>query len=268
MSGYIKSKFEQEIGSEWSDFVKDCITQVKTDKDDLKNNKIAYFPSAEICSKPDFCLIAMEPPLNEKKLTINQIEKEVQDGHKIFFPPIVSYCAFRYLCNGKYNFYITDLDKGAKKINNDKLWDNWLPLLKKELKLLGNPVTISLGKDLWREMCKNGLEVKHWVYHYAMGRIACRRRKKYELIKKEFPREDMSFETLPKPEDIKKYTKELKEKFGAKFAPSYYTAKQIENDLEEDFSKSDFSEDEKILLAYYRYEFTRIRKEWENERNS
>jgi len=252
MSGNTKSKFEQEIPG-WSDFVGKCEAQVKADKDKF-GNKIVYFPSAEICSEPDFCLIAMEPPLDEKKKSISQIEKEVKDGHKIFFPPIVSYCAWRYLCNKEYKFHITDLDKGAKqnKLSMHQKAKTWLPLLIEEIELLKKPTTIILSdsKELHKKMSKNGFNCDYSVLHYSTnnnGRVTA-----YEADK-------IVFADLPTKEEVKDYTRKIKNEFGAKFAPSYYTPKRIEEELEEE-KQFTFSDDLwKKWIVYYKDKFTRIR---------
>jgi len=242
-----KSKFEKEI-SGWSNFVKDCKKQVAKDKRKFKET--TYFPSAEICSKPKFCLIAMVPSL-AKKDKIKQIEEKVKKGHKIFFPPIVSYCAWRYLCDEKYEFYITDLDKGVKNAkdaqNAKSEWHkNWLPLLKKELELLGNPTTISIGKDLHCWMCKNGLKADYEILHYS--------RRNVHLYK-----EHKSLNSLPTIKELKEYAKNTFKKFGD---PKFYTEKQIEEELKRDFgNKRKLSKSEKTLLAFYRDKFTRIHEE-------
>jgi len=281
-----KFKFEQEI-SGWSDFVADCEKQAAEDR---KNGfDTTFFPSVVTCKKPKFCLIAMEPSLQGEKS--EQIEKDVRNGRRVFFPHTVAYCAWRYLCGKKYDFYITDLDKGVKSVKaasgtKKERWTNWLPLLEKEFDLLGNPpITISLGHGLYDFLCENGIKIGHKIQHYSEVNEKNLRRD-YEQLKRDFPEKllypdkelkdltpeeqenlkelkmnpnkanQIIFDSLPKMEEMKDFAKKYREDFGDE---RYYSEAKIAEIIETDF-KSDFSEIQKIIFAIYRYKFAFINK--------
>jgi len=246
--------FEQEIPG-WSDFMIDCEKQVAEDK---KKFYTAFFPSAVTCKKPRFCLVAMEPSLQGEK--VEQVEKEVRIGRRVFFPLIVTFCAWRYLCDEKYDFHIADLDKGAKNVDDytrktaPERWTNWLPLLERELELLDKPpIVIALGKRLYKFLknCKKIEIEEHEIEHYSetnKSNLEIR----YKQIEKYSP-----FGSLPNLEDVKNFSKKYMEDFGDE---RYYSEEQIMRIIDGDF-KYGLSEIQKIIFALYKYEFTCIKVE-------
>ena len=170
----------------WGEFVEACEKRVDLDNEQL-GIESEYVPQAKICSKPDFCLVAMEPgKIRNKKNWKWQKEK----GYKAFNNWHVNYCAYHYLCGGKFKYHITDLAKGAMPIKiarktQTERYKNWLPLFKKELELLGNPKVIAIGKTVYDDMKKLGFKADYCILHYSKGNpwIA----KEYDSIKKKFP---------------------------------------------------------------------------------
>ena len=167
----------------WDEFVKACEKRVALDSKQLGVESV-YVPQAKICSKPNFCLVAMEPVDPPKPF-------ELKKGYKAFNNWHVNYCAYHYLCSGKFKYHITDLAKGtmpikiARKTQTER-YKNWLPLFKKELELLGNPKVIAIGKTVYDDMKKLGFEDVAWILNCSPsnnGKIA----EEYDNIKKKFP---------------------------------------------------------------------------------
>jgi hypothetical protein len=170
-----KLDFSKEIPG-WKGFVEKCKKQAKQDG-------MEYVPQAEICLKPEFCLVAMEPL---KPPT----QEETKNGYKAFGNWHINYCAYHYLGKKGFNYHSTDLAKGAagSTKNADATrkdrYKNWLPLFKKELELLGNPKVIAIGKIVYEYMKKLGFEADGYVLHPAITN--CKNlQKEYERIKKE-----------------------------------------------------------------------------------
>jgi len=72
-------------------------------------------------------------------------EAAVKKGKRNFMPNsrncILHYCARKYLCRGGQTYYITDMSKGAMQVSKanserKKRWEEWFPLLEKELELV------------------------------------------------------------------------------------------------------------------------------------
>jgi len=186
----------------WSDFVEKCKKRVDDDNKEF-DIKSKYVPHAIICPKPDYCLVAMEP--------INPpTEWEKQKGYKAFGNWHVNYCAYNYLCKGEFKYHVTDFGKGAMSKeyadkNRDERYENWIDLLKEELKLLGNPKTIIAISGAVHKAIKynfeNVLSVWHWAYIL---------RKSKEIINN-FPKCD---DCIPTEEKWKKFIKSLMEHCG------------------------------------------------------
>jgi len=272
--------FEQEIPG-WRDFMIACERQVAKDKREFDTT---FFPSVVTCKKPKFCLVAMEP--SKQKDEFEQVEKDVKNGRRVFFPHHVTYCVWRYLCGEKYDFCITDLDKGMKRVDvakntQYKRWTTWLPLLKNELELLGNPIIISFGSELGYFLDEN-LKIKYILKHYSEQNESLE--EEYKRIKKTNPKEllypdkeyltpdeqenlerlrknpdeadQIIFNSLPNIEDVKNFAKKYREDFGDQ---GYYSEARIAKIIEDDF-KYGFKKFDKIVFALYRYQFTLINK--------
>jgi hypothetical protein len=228
-------KFEKRIEEDIKDF--DCWS--------------TYVELPEICPKPEFCLISMEPgPGKDRK----KPEYRNFIANKRDF--ILHYCAYHYLGAKGFNYQITDMAKGAIQINDAKKtqaerYRIWLPLLKNELELLGNPKIIFIGRGLddlnRRERYFPVPEVRRVLHHAP---TAARHVKDYfEAIPNDRKHEPWGSQKLPEniKEEVKEIAVELMEMHN-------YSDKLKDKILKEEFSR-EFTEQDKILLTVYRYDF-------------
>jgi hypothetical protein len=192
--------FDEEIEG-WSDFMKECYARAERDKKELSKKlgkEIEYLflpnPESKICHNPEIC--------PKPKYLFLGMEPGTPDGRTCFFPLFLHYCAYKYLCGENFNYYITDLAKGAMQpeyANETKKerYPVWLPLFAKELNLLGKPEIIAIGKTMYDGMI-NGFEdcsgkkhkfgrVQNWIRHYSKGAAFIFMKKEYENKKKYFP---------------------------------------------------------------------------------
>lgn len=137
----IRPNFDREI-PEWKGYISKCKKRVHLDNTEkLYDNKkrtfvekfgseAVFLSNLEICSKPKYILLAREPSLPQKGAET-----------VCFFPLHLHYCVWKWLCGGNFNYYITDLAKGAMLVDVARKTENerypvWLPLFEEELNLL------------------------------------------------------------------------------------------------------------------------------------
>jgi len=185
MSNY--NNFEKEIPG-WSAFIEECKKRAKADEKELHNSprfskdikrmECGFMYNPEICPKPKYLLLGMEPTISKNPLFPEEPEPIC------CFPLFLNYCAYKYLCKENFNYYITDLVKGTmswegnEKIKGDiqkYRYIKWLPLFAEQLKLLGEPKVIVIGKgvyDIIKDIDYNFVK-KHthpiipWIQHYS-----------------------------------------------------------------------------------------------------
>jgi len=209
-----------------------------------------YVELPEICPKPEFCLISMEPgPGKDRK----KPEYRNFIANKRDF--ILNYCAYHYLGAKRLNYQITDMAKGGILINDAKKtqsarYKKWLPLLKEELELLGNPKIIFIGKGLYDLNKKENYfpvsDVRYILHHSGANTKhvnsyfdkSIPNNKKYEL-----------------PKNVKEEVKEIAIMLMEKHN---YSVKIKEEILKKQFRK-EFTEQDKRLLTVYRYDFENCR---------
>jgi len=141
-----------------------------------------YMPNPPICTKPKFCLIGMEPSLKWMEIEERQVENPSSFPEKLRFERmnflfseedfILHYCACYFLCKGEYKYYVTDISKGAMLTKNagkqrTERYQRWLPLLKEEMQILGNPIIISIGKAPAEFLQKNEVKTQDSIMHYS-----------------------------------------------------------------------------------------------------
>ena len=152
----------------WKGLISDFKERVELDKQDL-GIKSDFLYNLEICPKPKYLLLGMEP---------GKPEPEKGAGTTCFFPIFLHYCAYKYLCGGEFKYYISDLAKGAMDTkeaneNREKRYLKWLPLFEREWKLLGKPEIIVMSKGLYDMLDKNGyrrnLNIRddNYILHYS-----------------------------------------------------------------------------------------------------
>jgi len=168
-----KYNFEKEITG-WSGFIENCKKRVEADEKELqafnKGLKCGFMRNPEICPKPSYILLGMEPTISEKSLPTEEI---------CYFPLFLRYCIYKYLCKEKFDFYITDLAKGSmllkppvkdavkRKIQNYR-YEKWLSLfIKEEWVLLGKPKIIAIGKGVYNILRRANINCEY-VEHYSL----------------------------------------------------------------------------------------------------
>jgi len=169
-----KYNFDNEI-SGWTAFIEKCKQRVKDDERELsqtfnKEIKCRLMRSPEICPKPSYILLGMEPTISEKVLAPEEI---------CYFPLFLRYCIYKYLCKEKFEFHITDLAKGSmllkppvedavkRKIQNYR-YQKWLPLFIEEWELLGKPKIIAIGKGVYDILRRANIDNIEYVEHYSL----------------------------------------------------------------------------------------------------
>lgn len=138
-----------------------------------------YLPNPLITDTPKWCLIAMEPSLGG--MSPEEFQSQVNRGFLNFLWSegdfILHYCAFTYLCREAFDYHITDISKGAMNTavansQRTERYDNWLIILKHELRLLDNPDLIAIGSRASDFLRKKNFSLKCSVMHYSQNNSA------------------------------------------------------------------------------------------------
>jgi hypothetical protein len=232
----------------WTKLVKSFRDRVDEDKKYF-NCWSTYVKLPEICPQPKYCLIGMEPgPGNDRE------EPEYRNfvANKRDF--LIHYSAYHYLGAEGFNYQMTDMAKGGILIDDagrtqSERYRIWLPLLKQELELLGNPKVIFIGKGLYdlnaRESylpVSNGRYICH-VAGSANGHVATY----YQSIK--------NIHDYDPPSDVKGKIRELAEEL----IKMHNYSKELKGDILGSFNE-ELAEIDKKRLAVYRYDFERFSK--------
>ena len=233
----------------WTNLVESFRKRVEEDKKQF-DCWSTYVKLPEICPQPEFCLIGMEPgPGNDR----NEPEYRNFIAKKGDF--ILNYCAYHYLGAKGFNYQITDMAKGgiliddARKTQSER-YRIWLPLLKEELELLGNPKKIFIGKRLYNDNMRERYfpvsEVKVVLHHSNSN-------KKHVNDYFETISNDRKYEL---PKNIKEEVKEIAVKL---MEMHKYSEKLKDKIFKKEFS-GEFTDHDKRLLTVYRYDFETFTK--------
>jgi len=229
----------------WEELIKSFRERIEKDKEYFNCCWSTYVKLPEICPQPEFCLIGMEPGAGDDR---NEPDYRNFIANKGDF--ILNYCAYHYLGAKGFNYQITDMAKGAMlpddaERTQSERYKIWLPLLRKELELLGNPKIIFIGKGLYNINRDKRYfpvsNVKFVPHHSGLN-------KKYVTT---------YFETIPNdrkqklPKNIKDEVKEIAIKL---MEMHNYSAKLKNEKLKKCFNK-EFNEHDLNLLTVYRYDF-------------
>ncbi|MCL2261468.1 MAG: hypothetical protein FWC15_08970 [Fibromonadales bacterium] len=264
----------------WKDFIEKCKKQVDTDNSDRlyddgtknfveKFNATATFLDySKICCNPKYILVGIEPSSPQ-----DGAETSPRDGvETVSFPLFLHYCAWKYLCGEKFDYYITDFAKGAMPTAaaNDKdsqkaRYPKWLPLFEQEWKLLGQPEIILMGKYFYgyRDEDNNKLRLGYrkdgklertlsscdirngnFIYHYTTDRTTALKAE-YDYISKKFGNLDgYKF----KETELTNFKDELKKHLNGKYkvCDRYY-----DNLLNESLKKTHWKDKVFPLYSYY-----------------
>lgn len=145
--------------------------QVRRDRKRLRCDDIVYLPQFIRPNRPvDYIFIAMEPSLTTKwagkRPNRKDGEAAIKKGFRNYLPAslggcFLHYCAKNYLCTRGQTYYITDMSKGAMPVDKAKhkrkeRWEEWFPLLKKELELVAkqDAIVFAMGREVERFLTK------------------------------------------------------------------------------------------------------------------
>jgi len=270
------SRIEEQVKSDKEYLVKEFRDKVNPNEQKLKAkldelDKEYLFPRVypEICCKPEYLLLGMEP------------SGPREGAEKVsFFPLFIHYCAYKYLCKkefdgnscnncnrksnckGKFRYYITDLVKRRKtdieKDQKEELrWSKWLPLFKDEWHLLGEPKIIVMSKMVYDKIKnefkdKNGKTICDFVYHYTDDPT----KKSYKLLKEEYDKYILSQSNSYKlnETELEEFAKKLEEHLGSKPEISLGHYKKMINDtLYNEYHRE-------IVFPVYSYQFEQVAK--------
>lgn len=245
--------FDVEIPG-WLDFTKKCEERVQQDRKEF-GIKSELMLNPEICTKPSYLLLAMEPSGGGRS-GVN------------FFPFFLHYCAYKYLCNGNFKYYITDLSKGGMSLENasdtqDERYKEWIELFKEEWELLSKPKIIVMGKILYNKINHllsqiTGFKNIPCINHYS-GSGSSHIKKIYESIKKEKGEKFTEWHSRkPNAEELRKFRDKLREHLDPKRYPE--TDINVKNHLFINVKPSKLEEtletiSESNRFAVYRYKF-------------
>lgn len=151
--------------------------QVKFDNKQFGVRSV-YLPNPLFTEKPKFVLVAMEPSVKMKNFDPKVILANVEKGHKNFLASqedfILHYCAYKFLCEEKFSYQITDIAKGAMRTEDARdtrrdRWSRWSPLLEKEIDLFKCNAIIAIGKSQTYPFLRRVIRSSspRWIYHYS-----------------------------------------------------------------------------------------------------
>jgi len=229
----------------WTDLVESFKKRIEEDKI-VFNCKSVYVKLPEICPKPEYLLIGMEPGPGD------DLDKDPEYCNFIASKEdfIIHYCAYYYLGNEGFNYQMTDMAKGGISIKNaeltrDKRYEIWLPYLKKELLLFGNPKIIFIGKGLYNAWNSKFFTYKREFILQHGGSARGHVKNYYNKIK--------NIEKYRPDDKVKQKMKDL----AVTLMEMQNYSSNLKNERLKIFDK-DFTEQDKILLSVYRYDFERF----------
>ena len=141
-------------------------------------NGSTFLPNIRPEGPVDFVLIGQEPscgngnPDKAREVT-DRVDRNFSGSLEDF---ILHFCVKEYLCKGGKTYYLTDLSKGAMKTEvadceREKRYEEWYPLLKRELRVVANPGMriIPIGKKVEDFLKQKSLDwpLEERILHFA-----------------------------------------------------------------------------------------------------
>ncbi len=151
----------------------------RVELDRLRYPNSVFLPNVPPNGPVDFVFIGMEPSYDKWAKDRLDAEQQIASGYRNFMYSledfILHYCIRRYLCNDGSTYYITDLSKGAMNTKiadteREERYQNWYPLLQKELSLVAkyNTKLIAIGKSVEQFLSDNHHQpAPIYLHHYS-----------------------------------------------------------------------------------------------------
>ena len=182
----------------------------RVENDRQSGKKCVFLPNIEPPGPVDYILIGMEPSLGGWTRgkgcdLLKDAQSKIDEGFRNFCGVwLLHYPVRNYLCQGGESYYVTDLAKGAmltnqKDAGSEKKYDDWYPLLEKELGLMGKPDAkiISIGNKVGQYLSKKGLYGHVGTIPHYSGQAARFWGKEIEGRKDEYKNFVASLGTIP-----------------------------------------------------------------------
>jgi hypothetical protein len=160
------------------EFQRLCEDRVRQDNFNFGINSI-YVPNPVLTETPEWCLIAMEPSLSG--MLPEFFQRRIDNGFLNFLWSegdfILHYCAYTFLCKGRFKYHFTDISKGAMNtgIANSKRrerYANWIAIIKDELRLFEAPCLIGVGGQASDFLRKYDFPILGSIMHYSQNNNA------------------------------------------------------------------------------------------------
>ena len=171
---------------------------LRVEEDKAHGRKCIFLPNIEPAGPVDYVLVGMEPSLGgfakgKGDARFEYAQSEIDKGFRNFCGVWILHHPVRnYLCADGETYYVTDLAKGAMLTNqegagSEKKYDEWYPLLEKELGLVAKPDAkiISIGNRVGQFLSKRGLYGHVGTIPHYSGRAARHRGKEITDEKRE-----------------------------------------------------------------------------------
>ena len=224
-----------------------------------------YLPNLTPAHRVDYLFVAMEPSLGwwagSNSHAAEEAEKKVRQGFKNFLWSyedfLFHWCIRTYLC-GIGDYHLTDISKGAMtnreaETNSLKRYEEWYPLLKEEVKLVGSPgvKVFAVGRAV-KVFLDSKKECWPWsepiqILHYT--RTAASHRK----IFAEENKDQFSHFLNELPEGVDQGIKAV----ASDLVKRAKVSSELRQDILDRLKKADLTESRRQLLFYYKTIFTR-----------
>lgn len=141
-----------------------------------------YLPFPEPENRVDYIFVGMEPSFGRWAKTPEEAEDKIEGGFRNGAPPRFTRCIKQFLCQRGETYHLTDMSKGAmlvKVAGRDRKgrWEEWYPLLLKEIEIVGKPGTpvIAIGREVENFLKQRDLKGRPFYavphYSYQNGRL-------------------------------------------------------------------------------------------------
>jgi hypothetical protein len=146
-----------------------------------------YLPNSTPSSPVDVVLIGMEPSLGWWARTPDEANRKVEEGFRNFMYSIedfiLHFCVRQYLCGPDDAYHVTDVSKGAMRVDaakadRDVRYQRWYDLLIEEVDLVSKPTVtiVAIGQAVRKQLETSGFARPFsTILHYSAQAIRGRK---------------------------------------------------------------------------------------------